>query len=193
MKKLILGLFFTFAFSTNLFAAINLKLAKTSGSSSFLAIGHPSAIRIEGKGEAPEGELTVTEQGANLLLSGELKLNLKSYDTGIGLRDKHMKEKYLEVDKFETAILKVEQLKIDKTILSQETETKIGFSGTLVLHGISKAVHGDIFVKKVNSQIQISSNFQIKLSDFNITVPSFAGIKVADSVEIKTLNQIDQL
>lgn len=195
MEKIILPLMLLIPLflGPSAFGLINLKLIKANGNSSFLAIGNPSAIRIEGKGDGPEGEMSVIDQGKTWALSGNLVLNLRSYDTGIALRDRHMKEKYLEVEKFETAVLKINQLEIDKAILLNDAENKVAFMGTLDLHGVSKTVQGDLFIKKVNAKIQVHSNFQIKLSDFNINVPNFAGIRVADSVEIKTLSEIDKL
>ena len=124
--------------------------------------------------------------------SGVLKLDLKSYSTGIALRDRHMKEKYLEVDKFQNATLTIEALPIEKSALSKDVETAVPFKGTLSLHGISKPVAGNLLVKKVNTKIQVSSKFQIKLSDFDVVIPSFAGIKVADSVEISTISEVDK-
>jgi len=184
--------FATVLLTVQAFASVNLKLAKTAGQSNFLAIGNPSAIRIEGQGEAPEGELTATEQGMNWILSGSLKLDLKSYSTGIALRDRHMKEKYLEVEKFQNATLTIEALSVEKAALAKETETSVPFTGTLNFHGISKPVAGNLMIKKVSAKIQVSSKFQIKLSDYDVSIPSFAGIKVADSVEIHTLSEVDK-
>ena len=169
-------------------AATQVKLTQQSGSSTFLAIGYPSAIRIEGKGEAPSGDLIITEENKIVHLAADLKLNLKSYSTGIDLRDRHMKEKYFEIDKFENASLKIQDLQFEKNILNSEIETKIPFNGTLNFHGIDKVVQGELFVKKVKDQIQIASTFKLNISDFKMNIPTFAGIKVTDSVEIKTLN-----
>lgn len=168
----------------------SLQLTKTDGQSSFVAIGNPSAIRIEGHGDAPEGELNTTDLGSQLELSGELKLNLKSYHTGIDMRDRHMKDKYFEVDKFETARFKIENLKIDKAVLKNEKITQIPFTGLLVFHGVSRTIQGIVSIQKKEKLI-VSTQFQIKISDFNLAIPTFAGIKVADTVEVKTLNTIN--
>jgi len=186
--KLILIL--TICLYQNCWASI--QLSKTAGQSSFVAIGNPSAIRIEGHGDAPEGELNTVDQGTHLQLSGELKLNLKSYHTGIDMRDRHMKEKYFEVDKFETATFKIENLKIDKAILKNEKVTQLPFSGSLLFHGVSRPIQGLLSVQK-KEQLIVSTQFQIKISDFNLAIPSFAGIKVADTVEVQTLNTINSL
>src|SRR5438309_1643612 len=79
----------------SVFAAPSFKFSKARGSTGFLAIGNPSAIRIDGKSEGPEGELAVQEKDGNFLVSGQLKVSMKNCETGIALRDRHMKEKYL--------------------------------------------------------------------------------------------------
>lgn len=181
MKSVIL---ISLLFVQSVFAAPVFKLTKDRGTTSFLAIGNPSAIRIDGKGEGPEGELISKEAGENLALSGELRVNLKAYDTGIALRDRHMKEKYLEVEKYEKAILTVGDLTVPKSAFVKEGESKWPFTGVLELHGVKKSVQGEFTLKNSKEGLSLNAGFPLKLSDFGITVPSFAGITVADQVEV---------
>lgn len=177
----------------NIFAAVSFKMTKDRGVTSFLAIGNPSAIRIDGKGEGPQGTFEAKEKGDALVLSGQLKVSLKSYDTGIGLRDRHMKDKYLEVGKFEDAVLTIKEVSVPRSALTKETETKLAFSGTLGLHGMQKNVQGDFTVKPGADGIKINAGFQIKLSDYGINIPSFAGITVADQVEVNATSNIERI
>ncbi|WP_295904370.1 YceI family protein [uncultured Bdellovibrio sp.] len=175
------------------FAATSFKMTKESGTTNFLAIGNPSAIRIDGKGEGPEGTLVAQEKGENWIVSGDLRVNLKNTDTGIALRDRHMKEKYLEVGKFENAVLTVNDLTVPKNTMTKETDTKLPFAGTLDLHGIKKPVQGEFVVKSSKEGVKMTANFQLKLSDFGIVIPSFAGITVADQVEVNTTSTVERL
>src|ERR1700743_1526023 len=84
-------------FSLTGFAAAKSIVFSPTGTVTFLAVGKPSAIKINGTGEAAKGSLTLA---ADNKASGVLTFNLKSLNTGIDLRDKHMKEKYLQVDQF---------------------------------------------------------------------------------------------
>src|SRR5438046_2728106 len=89
---------------TALAADWNLPVGGKNGEVEFLATGRPSALKIRGKikedaKDALTGKLQVT--GANV--TGTAKLALDMLDTGIDLRNKHMKEKYLETGKFPTA------------------------------------------------------------------------------------------
>lgn len=174
------------------FASPSFKLSKDKGMINFLAIGNPSAIRIDGKGEGPEGVLSAEEKGDNLLISGDLKVNLNNLDTGIALRDRHMKEKYLEVSKFENAILKL-QVTVPKAALKKDTGTRLPFNGSLDLHGIQKPVSGTFVLKPENDGLKSSASFQIKLSDYSVSVPTFAGISVADVVDVTTNSKVEEV
>src|SRR5262245_17940595 len=81
-------------------------LASSKGTVEFEAIGRPSALKIHGKGEAPKGKLTVKDSQ----VSGQVSFRLDSLQTGIALRDKHMKEKYLESEKFPEATLQITKI-----------------------------------------------------------------------------------
>ena len=192
MKHLFVTLALVVAPLTPGFAAI--QFTKAKGSSQFLAIGNPSAIRIEGKGDGPEGDLQIRDDGKNVVIGGALKVDMKSYNTGISLRDRHMKEKYLEVEKFQVATLTLKDISLVKEQLQKNPETKAGFDGTLELHGVQKPVHGEFTLKPAASGggYTVAAKFPLKLSDYAITVPSFAGITVADQVEINTTTDVEK-
>src|SRR5665213_883380 len=72
----------------------------------FLSIGRPAAIKIHGEGSRLEGKMTIQDRVA----SGRLIFDLDSLDTDIDLRNRHMKEKYLETGKCKSAELEIEKL-----------------------------------------------------------------------------------
>ncbi|MGZ3769800.1 MAG: YceI family protein [Bdellovibrio sp.] len=191
MRLLIFLIFFLT--TPTIFAAVSFKMEKEGGATTFLAMGNPSAIRINGKGDGPQGTLMSQEKGELFILSGQLKVNLKSYDTGISLRDRHMKEKYLEVGKYEEAVLTIDSVAVPKAVLLKPSETKFPFAGILDLHGIKKNVTGDFTVNVGTEGTKITAVFQIKLSDYGIQVPSFAGITVADEVEVNATSNAKRI
>lgn len=140
----------------------------------FVAKGRPALISIKGTGDGATGSLSEM----NGTISGEIQFHLKSLKTGIDLRDSHLKDKYLEVGKFPIATVKIR----DFAIPNQPNESH-RFIGILNLHGMDRPIEGEAVVSG-ESRI-VSANFKIKLSDFNIEIPSFQGITVAEEVEIK--------
>ncbi len=156
-----------------------LSFKEADGKVSFLAVGKPAMIKIVGEGSGPYGDLLL----ASGKLQGTLSIDMTKLTTKIGLRDEHMKNKYLEVGKFPTAeiIFKDYPLKLEG-LKSQASE--FPFTADLKLHGIIKPISGLIKLSKDQSIIKGFATFKINVTDFLDTLPTYAGIKVADEVQI---------
>lgn len=158
------------------------------GSVTFQAVGKPSAIKINGTGEATKGNLAL---GADKKVAGVLTFDLKSLTTGIDMRDHHMKEKYLEVEKFPTAQLTIKDLAVPDSLLnSTAAEAKdLAFTGKLKLKGVEKDVKGVAQIKRDGANLQLTANFSIQIEDFGIDIPKYLGITVANEVKIEVASQ----
>ena len=183
--KMIAGLVLL-GFLQNANAAVS--LAPTQGSTQFLAVGRPSALKINGKGEGPSGSLSFKKDGDAFAMSGEAIVDMSRFETGIGMRDRHMKDTYLEVEKFKTAKLTLKDVKVPKAALESGGEVKC--KGNLDLHGKQQDVDVVITLEKKDANLGATSKFTIKLSDFAIAVPKYAGITVADEVTVTTETRI---
>lgn len=161
-----------------------------SGKVEFLAVGKPSAIKIRGEGKGPQGELHLKKSGTNVTLSGDLSVDLDSIETGIGLRDRHMKEKYLETGKFKTASLKIKEAALPITALSGTGDYTV--PGLLTLKGVEKPVQLNIKLEPNGDKVKSVSSFKINLSDFPIEVPKYAGITVANDVDVSVESLISK-
>lgn len=151
------------------------------GKIEFTAVGRPSAIKINGHGPGPEGDVALSKSDKGYRLSGEARFDLDALETGIGMRDRHMKEKYLETGKFKTASLKLDG---DLTTALVEQGGEIKTTGRLNLHGVEKPVDIALKIEKDGERLKGVSRFTIKLSDYGIDIPRFSGVTVADDVEI---------
>ncbi len=154
-------------------------LSPRSGAITFTALASPGALKINGKGTQPEGRLELNEVNGKFEASGQLKLKMDTLTTGLSLRDSHMKDKYLETGKFPEAML----------ILSKQSLPKTGsgpFEGDLILHGIKHKVSGTAEAKLEGGVASIKAGFPVKLEDHGITIPTFAGVSVANEVAIET-------
>lgn len=154
--------------------AIELKFSEADGKVSFLAKGKPAMIKIMGEGTGPAGTLTLE----NDKLAGTLSIDLTKLTTKIEMRDDHMKNKYLEVSKFPKAEMTF------KDVSFKNDTTEMPFQASLNLHGITKPVSGTIQFAKIDKQTAGIAKFTIKVTDFLPELPSYAGIKVADDVEV---------
>lgn len=174
--------------SASAFAApsVTVELNAEKSPVGFTAVGRPSALKIKGDGAKATGQL----KSAGDSLEGEISTNLDLFHTGIGLRDHHMKEKYLETGKpgFSSVALKIVSLKLPKDFFQKSTETKDQeFVGKLRLHGVEKDVKGVLSANYKAEQNDISgvANFKVVLTDFGIDVPKFSGITVAEDVSVE--------
>src|SRR5688572_28539518 len=88
-----------------------LVLKPTKGSLQFNASATPTFLQIDGEGALPSGQAQIDKDGK---LSAEFELKLDSLDSKNSTRNRHMKEKYLQIDKFPSAKLKIVDLDLGK-------------------------------------------------------------------------------
>jgi len=181
MKNIILVTLLA-AFSFNAVASQELVLTTEKGKVEFLAKGWPALLKIKGKGEGASGKLDVEDNKA----SGVLSLNLSSFKTGISLRDSHMKDNYLEVAKYPTAVLTLKDV-----VLPKNLKGRAKFKGSLNLHNVDKPVEGNLVFKGTKKGVnKVKAEFEIKISDFAIAIPSFKGVTVAEDVKISVSSAV---
>jgi len=115
---------------------------------------------------------------------GEVHVDLASLDTGLSLRNKHMRENHLETDKYPEAVFQLESLTIPSGSLSQGVRTAVEARGTLQMHGQSKQVAPVTWLTLSGDDLTIEADFTVSLADFNITRPEFLIMKLADEQKI---------
>lgn len=165
--------------ATSLFAAAALasplalaKLAKSGGAQvSFNATG-PAGLKIVGT----TNDLDVSEKDSAVVVT----VPLKNLDTKIELRNKHMREKYLEVDKYPNAELTVARsaLKVNGADASGEA------AGTMKIHGREKQVVFKYSAKKTGPGYAVNGSTTLNIKDFGIEEPSFMGASVKPNVDV---------
>jgi len=159
-----------------------LDLEKSSGTVEFKAIGRPSALKINGKGDKAKGALNI--EGLNL--TGTASFALDSLDTGIKLRNEHMKKKYLETDKYPEAKFTFTKVILPESLNAENASVdKLPFEGKLLLHGVEKPVSGLAKIERKGAEVSVAANFGLKISDYGIPAPGFAGITMAEDVDVQ--------
>ncbi len=155
------------------------KFETQGGAVEALVIGKPSLLKILAKGEPPRGRLTV--EGAKV--EGTFEFELTSLNSGIELRDDHMKNRYLKVNEHPKATLQIRGLRLAEEFSEERPEVgETEFTGDLTLHGVTKPVRGRF---KIGEDRKVSADFKLKLTDFQIEIPSYMGITVADEVQVR--------
>lgn len=148
-------------------------------SASFSGTG-PMGFKIDGKTKAVD----VKDDGKTL----SVIVNLKDLDTGITLRDKHMRDKYIEVEKFPEAKLDVplDALKVPEDGKALDGEGK----GTFSVHGQSKEIAFKYKATCKAGVCDVEGTADINYKDYGINVPSYMGITVKPELVVRTTFQL---
>jgi len=118
-------------------------------------------------------------------VGGELSLDLAAIDTGIALRNEHLREKYLQVAKgpeFDRAVL---SSVIIRDAGGAEFEGQSPFTATLLLHGVSRSVSGTARFRRTPQGVKVEASFPLVLPDHGIEPPMYLGVGVAAKVMVK--------
>ncbi len=155
--------------------AKSFEFKESSGSTIFKATA--LGLKFDGKGTGPFGVVQIEDT-----VFGELEVNLDSLDTGIDLRNTHMKENYLETKKFPRGKLFIDNVE-GFNLSSSDGNYK--FSGRIVVHGAEKPIESaSVLMKKTPSGYEIEAKFETKISDFSIPLPKYAGLALKDNIQV---------
>jgi hypothetical protein len=167
-----------------LFAAVEktatekINLSEVKNAITFQAVIRPGGAKINGApGTEVQKPLAGQLEVKDNKISGDATFQLKAFNTGISLRDSHLKDKYLQVEQYPEAKLKMKSFAI--------SETGAPFEGTLTLHGKENKVSGIVKSKKVNNKYDLSFDFDVNIKDYGIEVPSYLGVRVEEKVKIE--------
>lgn len=124
------------------------------------------------------------------------EVDLASLDTGIGLRDTHMREQYLHTDKYPKAVFTLERIrKASAAKLGPHKTVTVTAEGTFELHGVQRRIEVPVKVtylpesqstmgKLPGNLLRITSDFDVKLADYNVERPQMVILKVGEIAHI---------
>ncbi len=135
----------------------------------------PAGMKITGT----TADLSVAEDAAgNVVVS----VPLSNLTTGIALRDRHMKEKYLEVPKYPAATLTIARAALSLPAPGQKIEGDA--RAMLVLHGQTRPVSIHYDTTAEGAGFSAHGKFRINMNEFGISVPSYLGVTVKPDVDV---------
>ncbi|MBM3215731.1 YceI family protein [Candidatus Poribacteria bacterium] len=140
----------------------------------------------------------------------KFEVDLDSIDTGNGLRNRHMREQYLETAKFPRASLTLEKIERVQTITQTPTgkvardvsglqpgvATRVTAVGTFEIHGVKRTIRLiDLDITylpesektktvRPGSLLRIVGSFGMRLSDYDIRRPQLMLLRVSDEVTV---------
>lgn len=148
-------------------AVAHAKLARSGDAQVQFTASGPAGMNIVGT----TNELSVSETDSEVVIV----VPLKGLDTKIDLRNKHMREKYLETDKYPNAELHVAKDAIQRTGAPSQA------TGQLTIHGKTKATP---FTYTAKADGNVSGSMHVNMKDFGIAQPGYAGITVKPDIDV---------
>jgi len=112
-------------------------------------------------------------------------VDLSTLDTGIELRNTHLREKYLEIGRgaeFATAVLS--GVRLDKGGTSS-FRGQTAFTGMLLLHGVRRPVAGQADIRSEGNDVRVLASFPLHVDDYGIAAPRYLGVGVKNEVQVK--------
>ncbi len=117
--------------------------------------------------------------------AGAIQVDLATLDTGIALRNAHLRDRYLMIERgpaFRRAVLSGIEIETPPTARGGRHRTR--FSGALTLHGVQRAVTGEAELRQRDGRLQVDAEFSLSLNAFDIPPPRYLGIGVRDTLEV---------
>ncbi|WP_276133529.1 YceI family protein [Polluticoccus soli] len=114
---------------------------------------------------------------------------IKSFKFEKALMQEHFNENYMESDKFPKAEFKGKIVDLSGVNFSKDGTYNVKTNGKLTIHGVTRDVSmpGTVVVK--GNTATVSSKFNVKTADYNISIPKMVEGKVAKTIEV-TVNSI---
>ena len=111
-----------------------------------------------------------------------LEVELNGLDTGVGLRNRHMRRNYLETDKHPYATYTA-------TIASAEQSSDGGYRvhtrGTFAVHGVERPMDIPCDLSADENGYRVECVFQVLLGDHNIKIPSLMFMKLSETIQLE--------
>jgi len=136
----------------------------------------------------PMEDIDAKTEAANSLLNSitdsvMIRVQMTTFKFPKALMEEHFNENYVESSKFPVSSFrgKINQ-KLD---FKTDGVHKVTCTGNLTLHGVTKLVTFDGIITIKGEEVNLTSDFKIKLVDYNIEVPKVVLKNIAEEIEVK--------
>jgi polyisoprenoid-binding protein YceI len=151
---------------------------------------------IVGKTSQIRGYVTVDPEDITGSARGKIEVYLNGLKTGISLRDTHMREQYLETDKYPKTTFEITRvIEAGGNVLEDQRPVEMLLEGNFTVHGVTRLIEVPVTAKLIEESEQtknrhpgdllhIQATFDVLLSDHNIDRPQFVFLKLDEKQRI---------
>lgn len=133
----------------------------------FHAEGSPGFLTFDGK----TTEMSVTDDGTTLTF----QVPVDTLDSGIALRDQHMRETYVQTANHPHATLKLAKSAVTFPD-SGSADGKI--KGTFNIHGVDREVEVTYSIKNAKGVYKVKASFPFNTVEHGIEIPKYLGVTI---------------
>jgi polyisoprenoid-binding protein YceI len=153
------------------------------GTAAFEANTNISAVNVHGKSTALTGRAEVRRAGDVLSIQNmEATVAVKTLETGMGLRDQHMRKYVFTTPDGQLPDLKLAAGKAQCTLGGAESPCQL--TGDLTIRGIARPFTMTLRLARAGDAYRASGDTTVKLSTYGIERPSELGVTTADEVKL---------
>lgn len=173
-------------------------LAATNGRAETWIVGEGSEVvftskapmeSFDGKTDQVSGHIRCPADDLGGELDLRIAVDLASLDTGIGMRNSHMRDRHLETDEYPEAVFTGEAVVATSApALLPGQAVRLTVRGTFELHGVSRPRDIEATVTlEHDGSLTVATDFAVSLEDHAIDRPQFLVMKLADEQQVRVL------
>ena len=163
---------------------------RPGGESKVVFVSTAAMERFEGKTNRLEGSIVVDSTALGDSVTVHFEVDVSSLDTGLAMRNRHMRENHLETGRFPRAVFDGATL-LDSSgvVLNPGVQTAFEAEGLFTLHGVSRRlrvrVEATYRATAEDRRIAFRATFLVALADYQISRPQFLFLKLAESQDVR--------
>lgn len=143
--------------------------------------------RIVGRADESRGSVSLDLADLTSGASGSVTVNLKTFDTGLSLRNQHMRENHLHTGEYPEAVFTINSIASadPRNIAGGGTAITL-LRGQLDLHGVKKEyeILGSLSYDPATGVLKAKYAWPVLLQDHEIPRPAFLFMKLSETQEI---------
>jgi polyisoprenoid-binding protein YceI len=129
--------------------------------------------------------------------STEVRVELASLDTGIPMRNQHIRERFLETAKYPQATFKSVSVNAAAAAIAPNKPVDVEVTGDFTMHGITKRITVPVRIVLIPESdltkstrgpgdwVHATATFSVKLADYDVHVPDTFLVNTVDPIPVK--------
>jgi polyisoprenoid-binding protein YceI len=123
----------------------------------------------------------------------QFAVQMKGFEFEKELMQQHFNENYVESEKFPKADFKGSILNNADINYTKEGTYTAKVKGRMTIHGVTKEVETTGTIKVEGEKVKTVSEFNLLLSDYNVSIPSVVKEKVSNSIKVTVDTRLEKL